>query len=341
MDGSEDEAREHWLETYSSLSDSFVSKIARWKSIVPSYERNMLPVVEEYLRKEFKSFRSSILREFVFSFVKGLPLTSQRVSDESLFPFVEVLAYLCRVIVLNFGGRPVFHLRTGMVTVEDVAGLGVVALPALWLNRAIYGEETGVLECYYDRVDWLVNRLKTRPFNIDYDGLWNVMRNYGYKHHSLNGELLRVNMYQAGTIACVSFCPDCNRPAHVSYIPILYEAFTDLGELVKNIYVAVFETAEWPCPSCKGQCLPLGYSFSTLVKKGTRGSVLSDFTDQLPESWEGVLTVIVTSLGKGLVLTSPLKRYLDNSVSGIEEPAESPLLESQTFLMLPSTPFCT
>jgi len=341
MEGSEDEAREQWLETYSSLSDSFMSKIARKRGIVPSYSRSMLPVVEEYLRGELKRLRTSILREFLSSFIKGLPLSSQRVSDEALSPFIEVLAYLCRVVVLNFGGRPVLYPRTGMVTVEDVAGLSVVALPALWLNRALYGDKSGVLECYYDRVDWLVNRLKTRPFNIDYDGLWNVMRNYGYKHHSLIGELLRVNMYEAGTIACVSFCPDCNKPAHVSCLPIPCKVFAEPGEFVKNIYVAAFEPVEWSCPSCKGRCLPLGYSLSTLVKKMDQEGVLSDFTSWLPESWEGVMTIIITSLGKGLVLTSSLKKYWKNRISGIEEPAESPLLESQTFLMLPSTPFCT
>ncbi|MEM2088954.1 MAG: hypothetical protein QXF52_09865, partial [Thermoproteota archaeon] len=316
------EARETWLENYSSFAEDFASKVRRKKNIILDYGRGTLRVAEEYVREEFKG----AWRKF---------------SQKTLSSFVEALAYVSRVIVLNFGGNPVFYRRTGKAVVENVAGLGIVALPSLWLNRVIHAEPPVMLEDYYDRVAWLVNRLKKSSFNIDENNLWNVTKDYGYKHHSLTGEKLRINKYYGGMIASFSFCPDCNESTHVTYLPLPYELFTELGELIKNIEVAVFKPTEWPCPKCKRQCLPLGYSYSTVVtKERINKSALKVFATLLSESEERILTLTVTSLGRGFVLSSLLQRDSKNHINKIEEPEESPLTELEAFFIFSSTPFC-
>ncbi len=93
-----------WLETYSSLAENFVSKVMRKKGVLLDYTRDALRVAEEYVREEFKD-------------------AWRNLSQETRDSFMEALAYVSRVIVLNFGGKPVFYPRIGKAIVRNVGGL--------------------------------------------------------------------------------------------------------------------------------------------------------------------------------------------------------------------------
>lgn len=209
------EAGGTWLEAYLLLAERFVSKVVRKKGVVLNYRRDTLRAAGEYIREEFRNVSES----------------SQEIVDS----FTEALAYVCMVIVLNFGGKPVFYPGMGKVVVRNVAGLGVVAFPNVWINRVVHAEPPVTLEDYYDRVAWLVNRLKTNSLNIDEESFWNAIRVCGYFHHISTGKSLLENKYEGGTVASFSYCPDCRKIAQVTSLYLPYEQLTKLVELVKSM----------------------------------------------------------------------------------------------------------
>jgi len=316
------EAGETWLEACSLLAERFVSRVVRKKGVVLNYGRDTLRAAGEYVREEFKNVSQP----------------SQEIVDS----FTEALAYVCRVILLNFGGKPVFYPAMGKVVVRNVAGLGILAFPNVWLNRVIHAEPPAMLEDYYDRVAWLVNRLKTNSLNMDEKSFWNAMRVCGYFHHISTGKSLLENKYEGGTVASFSYCPDCRKIAQVTALSLPYERLTELVELVKSIEVVALEPTRQPCSKCNGWSLPLGYSYSAVVTRESLGKSFLKFflTPLLPGSEERILTLVVSSLGKGFMLSSFLEMDSENRVSKIGKVEESPLVEPGALLIFSSTPFC-
>ncbi|MEM3659787.1 MAG: hypothetical protein QXU11_05155 [Thermoproteota archaeon] len=310
-----------WLETYSSLAENFVSKVMRRKGVLLDYRRETLHVAEEYVREEFKDAWRNPMQETIDS-------------------FMEALAYVSRVIVLNFGGKPVFYPRIGKAIVRNVAGLGIIAFPTVWLNRVIHAEPPAMLEDYYDRVAWLVGRLKTNSFNIDEGFFKTVMRISGYFHYISTEQNLHLSEHRNGTIAAFSFCPDCRKVAQVAHFFLPYEEITGLVELVRNIEVVALEPARKPCSKCRGWSLPLGYSYSAVMSKEKLDkSFLKESLAPLLGPEERVLTLVVSSLGKGFILSGLLKRGSDNRVK-VEKHEELPLVELRVFHIFSLTPFC-
>ncbi|MBO3842036.1 MAG: hypothetical protein FGF48_06425 [Candidatus Brockarchaeota archaeon] len=77
--------------------------------------------------------------------------------------------------------------------------------------------------------------------------------------------------------------------------------------------IAALEPTRRPCPKCKGWSLPLGYSYSAVMtKEKLEKSFLKEFlTPLFSGSEERLLTFIVSSVGKGSMLSSLLEKGPD------------------------------
>ncbi|MEM3387818.1 MAG: hypothetical protein QW506_00540 [Thermoproteota archaeon] len=315
------EADEEWPETYSSLAEKFISKVMQKKGILLNYRRDTLHVADEYIRDEFKNPSKDI---------------SQEVKDT----LTETLAYISKVIVVNFGGKPVFHPERGHAIVRNVAGLGIVAFPTVWLNRVIRAEPPAMLEDYYDHVAWLVNRLKTKSFDIDENVFTGFIGLFGSLHHQLVGETLLNNTYPGGTMMTLALCPSCNDIRRIVF-SLPYEELVSPGRTILNIQMLALEPTRQPCQKCGGWHLPMGYAYSAVMTKEKldKSFMKELFAPLFSESEERLLTLIVSSLGEGFILSSLLKRSSNAQVE-IEKPEKSPLVEPGELFIFPSTPFC-
>ncbi len=167
------------------------------------------------------------------------------------------------------------------------------------------------------------------------------MRICGHFHHISAGENLHLDEHRNGTMASFSFCPDRRKVGQVAHFYLPYEGLTELVELVKSTEVAAFEPIRRPCSKCKGWCLFLGYSYSAVMKKERLDeSVLNVLTPLFSGSEERLLTLVVSGLGKGFMLSRLLERDSENRVSKVGKLEEFPLIESGKFLIFSSTPFC-
>lgn len=315
------EADEEWPETYSSLAEKFTSKVMQKKGILLNYRRDTLHVADEYIRDEFKN-------------------PSKNLSQEVKDTLTETLAYISKVIVLNFGGKPVFHPERGNAIVRNVAGLGIVAFPTVWLNRVIRAEPPAMLEDYYDHVAWLVNRLKTKSFDMGEKIFRGLIWLFGSLHHQLAGESLLNNTYLGGTMMTLSLCPSCKDIRHIVF-SLPYEELVSPGRTILNTKILALEPTRQPCEKCGGRHLPLGYSYSAVMtKEKLDKSFMKELLANLfSESEERLLTLIVSSLGEGSILSSLLKRNANVQVE-IEKPEKLPLVEPGELFIFPSTPFC-
>jgi hypothetical protein len=315
------EVDEGWPKAYSLLAEDFVSKVMRKKGILLDYKRDTLRVVKEYVRKEFRALRKA----------------SQEVTGLS----IGASAYLSKVIVLNFGGEPVFYPGIGNAVVRDVAGLGIMVFPNVWLNRAIHARPPVKLEDYYDKVVWLVNRLKTNSLNMDEKRLWLILRISSIFHHASIAKDPLKDENLACTMISFSLCPSCNGVGRIAGFCFPYDLLTDLAELVRNIWISAFEPARRPCEKCKGPCLPLGYSYSTVItKEGLEKSFFKELLSPLLPGSGGILTFVVSSLRKGFILFSPLEKDSESSIHKAGRTKEFPLVGPEALLMFSSTPFC-
>lgn len=315
------EADEEWPKTYSSFAENFISKVMQKKGILLNYRRDTLYAADEYIREEFKN-------------------PSKNPWQEVKDTLTEALAYISKVIVLNFGGKPVFYPEIGNVIVRNVAGLGIVAFPTVWLNRVIRAEPPAMLEDYYDHVAWLVSRLKTRSFDIDETIFRGLIGLYGSFHHELVGKSLLDNEYPGDTMMSLSLCPSCKKIRHIVF-SLPYEELTSPGRTILNIEILALEPTRQPCQKCGGRHLPMGYSYSVLM---TREKLEKSFMKELfaplfSESEERLLTLIISSLGEGFILSSLLKRN-SNARIEIEKPEKSLLVEPGVLFVFPSTPLC-
>jgi hypothetical protein len=104
----------------------------------------------------------------------------------------------------------------------------------------------------------------------------------------------------------------------------------------------LFSTLEKPCGRCKGQVLPLGYSFNHLawmIPKPENGSIPSKLPSQHPERREIYMTILNTTVGRNTSIVSEVYRE-GEKVVGFGKTDTQPLEGGLLFVPLPDTPLC-
>ena len=314
--------RGHWLERCEELSEAFVEDAAR-RGISLDYSKTFLQGLERFLRRQRATVTVRISQKTRRALVLGAS------------------AYLGQVILRNMGGKVGWEASFQTVSVDDVGSQGIKALP--WERVAeLVDEGWGEpLKEYYERIEEAAEARARGDWRLNELDVWGQIQDQIRSLREVDRHILRDTGKLDASLLPLTYCPACRR-LDGRESPPLKPHPDQLRRRFPLLVRSTLSDARWDrCSDCRGQLLPLGYSFSTLgwhLLRSGKGGLRSALSGKVPEREEVYVTALNTTLQRSMLLRGLVHRA-KKKITEIEVDELEDLKGGQFLVPLPSTPF--